>query len=157
MGFFQPSDFNCLDNTLNRRIYRLAEVQDRLLKVGFDVVRFKDDDDLSHLWQVQNTDDGDVIVAMYEDTPADLTVESKWKAVPQKTAGLLHIYYRGEPIHRVKTASLGIQAEDVDWVCTRIGKRLEKEASFRESLLGTLPPGEKAALMSKYPELRQDQ
>ena len=44
-------DYGNLDSFLYKKAYKYREVQDRLERVAFDVVRFKDDDNLSHLWQ----------------------------------------------------------------------------------------------------------
>ena len=57
-------DYNSLESELTPRpqYFRYDDVKDRLRKVAFDVVRFKDGDDISGLWQIQQTDEGEVIL-----------------------------------------------------------------------------------------------
>ena len=44
-----------------KKAYKFNDVKDRLIKVAFDVVKFKDSDNIDGLWQVQSSDDGEVI------------------------------------------------------------------------------------------------
>jgi hypothetical protein len=71
-------DYSDLANKIVKRAYRLSDVKDQLETVAFDIVRFKDADKGAELWQVQSADDGDYIVALYDDTS---------EAELEKTAG----------------------------------------------------------------------
>ena len=62
-------DYFELDKKTSNKIYKLADVKDQIEVVGFDIVRFRDNDRGAELWQVQSADDGDYIVALYEDEP----------------------------------------------------------------------------------------
>ena len=64
-------NYSSLENTIYKKAYRLEDVKDRIERVAFDVVRFKDDDNGANLWQVQSSDDGDYIVSIYEPDPEE--------------------------------------------------------------------------------------
>ena len=59
-------DYNQIADIINKRKYALEDVKDKIVKVAFDIVRFKDSD-LNQLWQIHHTDDGDYITALYDE------------------------------------------------------------------------------------------
>ena len=73
-------DVDSLENKLQKKTaYRLEDVKDKVRKVAFDVVRFVDNDaTIDGLWQIQKHDDGEYIVAMYEDKPMAPVEKMSW-------------------------------------------------------------------------------
>lgn len=146
------SDYQKLDNTINKKqIFYVKDISDKIEKVAFDVVRFKDEDDLSKLWVIQPSAEGDVIVALYDD--GELEARS-WKAIPDKQANI-NVFYKGEPVRKVVLASLGVPSEEVGVVCRTLTSKLNKDASMRKAFLLDLPVNERHELVNKYPELKE--
>lgn len=147
------SEFASLEKVVNKKkSYVLSDVENKIEKVAFDVVRFKDDD-LSHLWQIQKSDDGtEVIVAMYDEP--ELTVESKkeWAAIPDKAANI-HVFYKGEAIY--KLAAGMFNASDVDLVCRTLTSSLSSDSTFVNALVQELSPVSRDLVLQKYPELKE--
>jgi hypothetical protein len=146
------SEFASLEKVVNKKkSYILSDVESKIEKVAFDVVRFKDDD-LSHLWQIQKSSDGtEIIVAMYDEP--ELTVESKkeWAAIPDKSANI-HVFYKGEAIY--KLASGMFNASDVDIVCRTLTSSLSSDRAFVNALVQELSPVSRDLVLQKYPELK---
>lgn len=153
-----PVDYSHLDNSLNpKKVYRLADVKDRIRKVAFDVVRFVDSENIDGLWQIQECDDGEYIVATYdgEDVQTEKT-SSDWTVMSDKTGENLSVFYKDIPVKKVATASCGIPKEEAYLVCTYLPQKLASNTTLRSGLLNELSADEKAELLSKYPELNDD-
>jgi ribosomal subunit interface protein len=139
LGYYMDKfsiDFNAVERDLNQtKIYRLADVQDRLERVAFDVVRFRDDDDSTKLWQIQDTVDGKVIVAIYNnDKPEELKSESEWQVIPDKQANI-HVFKNGEPLVRVAAQDLGIPDDEVTVLARWLPEKLASDPEIREIIL----------------------
>lgn len=145
-------DYSNLNNKINKRVYKLSDVKDKIEKVAFDVVRFSDDDSGANLWQVQSADDGEYIVAKYQD---DISVEktSAWSVSVIKTAGEIEISYKGDPIVRLASSKLGIPNTELNKVKNYLPSKLAENKKLVKSLLKELPETAKNAVLSKYPEL----
>jgi hypothetical protein len=138
-----------------RKAYRFKDVKDRLVKVAFDIVRFRDTDNIDGLWQIQATDDGEVIVAMYEQAPEKLEAKaSNWAAVADKT-GSVNVFYKDEPIMRFASAKIGIPADGIPLLVESLPEKLEKNASLRKAMLNEISPEERKDILAKYPELNK--
>jgi hypothetical protein len=75
-------DFEKLETQLLKKSYRLADVKDQLETVAFDIVRFKNTDKSTALWQVQSAEDGDYIISLYEDAEDNKKTASQgWEVV----------------------------------------------------------------------------
>lgn len=136
--------------------YKYADVKDRLVKVAFDVVRFMDADNIDGLWQIQETDDGEVIVAMYDESSAQDKPTEKtagWSAMPDR-AGNVNVFYHETPVAKVSLASLGMTDEDPGSVGKTLSEKLALNSSLRVSFLGTLSREDREALFRAYPELK---
>jgi hypothetical protein len=128
-------DYGIIAKGLNkRRVFKLSEVADRIEKVAFDVVRFKDDDDTTKLWQIQDTPDGKVIVAIYKDDDDAIKSESEWQALPDKHANV-NIYRNGEPIVRLAAADFGIPKEEISLLCRWLPKKIAEDKRMQEYLI----------------------
>ena len=145
-------DYSRLETKLTKKAYRLADVKDQLETVAFDIVRFKDGDKGAALWQIQNAEDGDYIVTLYEDD-SDKTSSAGWDVVLSKTAKVLNFFYKGESIAKVSTKLLGIPDSELDSVERYLPEKLATNKKLVSALLGQLGESAKITVLSKYPEL----
>ena len=141
---FTDSDYVKLAEVINKKkSYVLSDVKDKIEKVAFDVVRFKDDD-LSHLWQVQKADDGtDIIVAMYEADESlisegnefsanhisNASLEKIWNAIPDTQANI-HVFYKGEAIHKFASSKILPECSDLNLICRTLVSSLSFDNEF---------------------------
>ncbi len=150
-------DFTDLNKKFSaKKVHKLSDVQHLLVKVAFDVVRFRENEDTAQLWRIEESVDGPVIVAMYDqaDSPAMLvqaSAESDWQVIADGETGA-NIVYKGEAIKRVTAASVGI--DDVHLLCRWLPAKLSSDESFRNSLIKDMSLESRKLLLSKYPELR---
>ncbi len=152
-------DYESLDKVINRpKTYRYEDVKDRLIRVAYDIVRFQSpEEDIDSLWQVQATDDGEVIVAMYDDKckTAEASVrDTSWNVVADAQNNM-HIFYKDSPITRIASSQIGIESEDMPSFCQDISNKLGSDKDFRTSLLSDLSASDRVELFRKYPELTQ--
>ncbi len=146
-------DYDQMNNKLSaKKAYKYNDVKDHLIKVAFDVVKFKDSNDIDGLWQIQSADDGEIIVALYEE-PTQLEAKSSWSAIPDKTASYVHLFYKNEPITKVAMDSLGINKEELPVFIESLPKILAENASVRSAMLTELTKEDSSNLIKKYPEL----
>ena len=147
-------NYKNLENKIYKRAYKLSEVSDRIEKVAFDVVRFNDDDDASRLWQIQSADDGDYIVALYDEAEeAQKKTAITWEVSLNKTASVVEIYYKGDPIVKVAASKLGIPSNEISMVSSYLPKKLAESKRLVMSLLSETDEATKAEILKKYPEL----
>lgn len=148
-------DYSSLEEKLTtKKVYKLNEVQHRLKKVAFDVVRFFDSDNIDGLWQIQRCDDGEYIVAMYEEEPS-IKTSADWSVISDKSGNNINIFYKNEPVKKVSLASLGMTTEDSSVVCSFLPKKLASDKNLVSSLLNDLSSQEKNNLLERYPELNK--
>lgn len=145
-------DYSGLENKVYKKAYRLADVKDQLETVAFDIVRFKDNDKGADLWQVQSADDGDFIVAMYSSDDEEKTA-ALWDVTVSKTAGDLHVSYKGDPLVRVAASKLGIPRTELHKIPDYLPSKLAENKKLVKALLNELPASAKNEVLKKYPEL----
>jgi ribosomal protein L10 len=145
-------DYDKLDATLSKKAYRLSDVQNRLETVAFDIVRFKDSDESSKLWQIQSADDGEYIVTMYDEDLEKKTAGA-WEVALSKTANILQVYYKGDPIVKVATSKLGIPEAELTNVERYLPAKLASNKKLVQALLAELNEPTKKLVFNKYPEL----
>lgn len=145
-------DYSGLDNIIYKKAYKLSDVKDQIERVAFDVVRFKDNDKGADLWQIQSADDGDYIVAIYEQDE-EAKVADAWNVSLNKISGDLQISYRGDPIVRLASSKLGIAYEELNKIEKYLPKKLAENKKLVKALLNELNESTKKEVLSKYPEL----
>lgn len=145
-------NYSSLETKIYKKAYRLADVQDQLETVAFDVVRFKDGDKGADLWQVQSADDGDYIVSLYQSDEEEKTA-ALWEVAIMRTAGELQVSYKGDPIVRVASARLGIPRSELHKVPDYLPSKLAKNKKLVKALLNEMPVSAKNEVLKKYPEL----
>lgn len=148
-------DYKELDFRLTKKAYKLSDVADKVEKVAFDVVKFKDGD-FSHLWQVNKADDGnEYIVALYnEEEQIEKTASvrnTNWSVLKDREN--IHIVYKNEPIAKFAASYLGIKESDLDLVEEYLPNKLATNKSLVEKLLKSVGKIKKEELARKYPEL----
>lgn len=145
-------DYSKLEHKIYKKAYKLSDVQNRIEKVAFDIVKFKDGDAGANLWQIQSADDGDYIVALYQ--PEEEKIASNdWEVAVNKTAGSLQISYKGDPLVRVASNKLGIPASQLEKVEEYLPSKLAENKKLVRALLNELSPAVKSEVLNKYPEL----
>lgn len=155
MGDMMPKseiDYSGLAAQITKKAYKLSDVKDQLETVAFDIVRFKDADKGAELWEVQSADDGDYIVALYPEDENTKTA-ADWSVVITKTAGLLQVAYKGDPLVRVACTKLGIPHEELCKVPQYLPEKLASNKKLVKALLNELTAEAKQQVYKKYPEL----
>jgi len=145
-------NYSDLEKAIYKKAYRLQDVQDRIERVAFDVVRFNDDDNGAKLWQIQSADDGDYIVSIYEPDPNEKIVNS-WSVSINKISGDMQISYKGDPLVRLAYNKLGIPRSELSKVEQYLPQKLANNKKLVTSLLNELSESAKKEVLSKYPEL----
>jgi hypothetical protein len=145
-------DYTKLENKLVKRAYNLSDVKDRLETVAFDIVRFKDADKGAELWQVQSADDGNYIVALYQEEEQEKTA-SYWDVMINKTAAILQVSYKGDPIIKMAASKLGVPSDEIELIPNYLPAKLAENKKLVKALLNQLSPASKQAVLNKYPEL----
>jgi hypothetical protein len=152
-------NYQNLDEELNRpKFYRYSDVKDRLIKVAFDVVRFRESDNIDGLWQIQQTDDGEVIVATYDEGPDEVSKQSSvshWAARANKVGNAVTLFYKNEPITKIALSQLGIDSGDAGLVCSYLPQKLATDRGIKTKLLNELSDHERQELFTKFPELNE--
>jgi hypothetical protein len=151
-------DYSTLEKDLEKpKSYRYEDVKDKIIRVAYDIVRFQGpEEDIDSLWQIQATDDGDVIVAMYdegESKVAEASVKSgAWNVVADAN-NTLHIFYKEHQIKRIASREVGLSSDDIPMFCQDIGQKLNSDQEFRQNLIAELSATQRTELFSQYPEL----
>jgi hypothetical protein len=160
MPKFGAIDYSDLDVQLDKHLvkqasYKVADVKDQLETVSWDIVRFKDNDKGAELWQVQSADDGDYIVALYdEDEEATVkTASANWSVLATKT-GHLQISYKGDPLVRLSSAQLGIPVAELKQAEKYLPEKLATNPKLVKTLLKELPAVAQQEVSKRYPELK---
>jgi hypothetical protein len=135
-----------------KKAYKLSDVKDQIETVAFDVVRFKDGDKAAQLWEVQSADDGDYIVALYDEEDTTKTAND-WSVAITKTAGLLQVSYKGDPLVRLPFTKLGIPRDQLGKVPQYLPEKLTSNKKLVKALLNELSAEAKEEVFKKYPEL----
>jgi hypothetical protein len=134
--------------------HKVADVKDQLETVAFDIVRFKDSDNGANLWQIQSSDDGDYIVALYdEEDPTIKTASAHWGVLATQT-GHLQISYKGDPLVRLSSAQLGIPAAELKQAEKYLPEKLATNPKLVKSLLKELSLVAQQEVSKRYPELK---
>jgi len=145
-------DYSGLANQFTKKAYRLSDVKDQLETIAFDIVRFKDGDKGAELWQVQSADDGDYIVALY-DEEEEKTASSHWSVLVTKNGSDLQISYKGDPLVRMSSAKLGIPSTELHQAEKYLPEKLATNKKLVKALLSELNDAARQEVSKRYPEL----
>ncbi len=147
-------DLEIVANSLTKKVFKLSEVKDKLVKVAFDIVKFADNSD--QLWQIQQADDGEFIVALYSDetenTEKTATASSShWKVILKNQE--MNIFYKDDFIHKVAANTLGFETNDLQLAKQYLPAKLNQDSSFVKALMKEVDEHTYKQLIAKYPEL----
>lgn len=154
-------DYNNLEKSLSKKLsYKLSDVQGRIEKVAFDVVRFVDSQNIDDLWQIQSCDDGEYIVAMYDDdealkAEASVNPSSLWKVASSNATGQVSIFYKDHPLAHFNSSDFGIPKNEASLMNRYLPSKLASSPSFVRKTLGSLSDLQQSEIYSKFPELLQ--
>jgi hypothetical protein len=152
-------DFDHLNQTLlpQKRAYRLADVEDRIERVAYDLVRFRDNADTDQLWKIEEGTDGPFIVALYGEDGGLKTSESSekkdWEAIPDKKA--MHVFYKGEPLVSLSSEELGIPIEEFGVLRRWLPRKLAADQGLQKALLSKVASAGRELIAQRFPELRR--
>ena len=149
-------DYSNLEHSVDKKTYPLKDVQNKVVKVAFDVVKFLDGD-TEKLWQIQSGDDGDYIVALYSSDEenqiktASLNIQAEkemWEVEVLEPKKTVHFFQNGELVATKSFSALGF-------------KEVDDVPAFKKALLKLLKNNEKFVNeikshkkhLKKYPEL----
>jgi hypothetical protein len=155
MGDTMPKfsiDYSNLASSITKKAYRLSDVKDQLETVAFDVVRFKDGDKGAELWEIQSADDGDYIVALYDDE-TEKTASNPWGVLVTKNGNDLQISYKGDPLVRLASSKLGIPSTELHKAEQYLPEKLATNKKLVKALLGELSEAARHEVSKRYPEL----
>lgn len=144
-------DLDNVESVVSKRSYKLSDVQDKLVKVAFDVVRFKDGA-ADELWQIQSADDGDYIIALYDEEEKVATASLQPWSVVIKNADL-HVFYKQEHLCKVASTQLGFQESDLSLAKQYLPSKLASNKNLVKALLNSVDQDTQKSILSKYPEL----
>ena len=146
-------DFNRLAEKVRpHQFYRLADVEHRIERVAYDLVRFRDNEDMDQLWKIEDSSDGPVIVALYSnDNTETEKVSSDWEAVSDKRA--MHIYYKGEPLVSLSSEQLGIPANEFGTVRRWLPKKLAEDEEVQKAIFQKVASPVRKVIVQRFPEL----
>lgn len=149
-------DYNSLSSSvkyIDKEVFKLSDVKSRIERFAFDIVKFKDGTS-DELWQIQNSDDGDYIVAKYEidELKEASKEENKWDVIINASQEI-NVFYNKYPITKIAAAQLGILAEDLNTVKNFLPNKLATDKNFVKSFLNSLEETSKSSLLKLYPEL----
>ena len=144
------------EKLLPKNAYRLADVEHLIEKVGYDLVRFRDNQDTDQLWKIQEGADGPVIVALYGNdgnlfSESDVQPKNDWEAVPDKTA--MHIYYKGEPLVILSAQEMGIPSEELGIARRWLPAKLAGDEDLQQALLSKVATNVRKLIAQRFPEL----
>lgn len=146
-------DYSKLEQNVYKNSYKLRDVKDQIEKVAFDIVRFKDGDKAAELWQVQSADDGDYIIALYNENTEETKVASQWDVSICKFSQTLQISYKGDPILKIASDKLGIPKSEIQLIPSYLPEKLAQNKKLVKQLLSEVPLATKQQILQKYPEL----
>jgi len=136
------------------KIYKLANVQDRVHKVGCGVVRFVDDNNKVGLWKIikDENDGAEYIAAMYDDESESI-VSNAWSIEKDKFSKTATIFYKGTPITNIVFAEVGIPGNEVETFLRHLPERLAKNKMVVQTMLKSISSEYKENLIKQFPEM----
>jgi hypothetical protein len=144
-------DKNLYRDVLHRRAYKVSEVEDKIEKIAADIVKFKDDDNEAHLWEIQSSDDGDYIVALYDTQEIEKKADyNPWKVVVDEKSKIIDVYYENDFVKRFASNELPIPESEFGFAKKYFAKSLATNKTLSSALIKSLPTGIKSKLAAKY-------
>jgi len=140
-------DYNELTKFSDKRL-DYNKVKHKLVKVAFDLYKLEDDK-AARLWEVNKYDDGNYIVALYEDSLESMEKTSSWEVEINKTANNVNFYYKGDYVTKLSEKELGLSIKEA----SILPEKLSSNKNLVSILLKKADAKTRNNLVSKYPEL----
>jgi len=136
------------------KIYKLADVQDNIEKIGCDLVRFVDENNKVGLWKIirDEKDDSEYIVSMYDEESENI-ISNSWSIEKDKFNKTATIYYKTTPITNIIFSELGIPEMKVDSFLKNLPERISKNKEVVYAMLNNVDVAYKKDLIKQYPEI----
>lgn len=130
-------DFEKLGEEFNK--VPLKGNEHRLIRVAFDLFRFKDGNP-EELWQVQSSDDGEFLVRTYAlPEEEEKKIAASWSVELDKKEENLTIAYQNIPILRLAAKNYGLEdSNDVRLFQRTIYTKINTDNEFANELIATL-------------------
>jgi hypothetical protein len=139
-----------VESVVSKKSYKLSDVKDKIVKIAFDVVKFRDAPD-DELWQIQSSDDGDYIIALYDEEKIVTASFQPWSVIVKNAD--LHVFYKKEHLCKIAASQLGMQDKDLLLVKQYLPKKLASNKDLVQSLLKSIDRDTQKSILVKYPEL----
>lgn len=153
-----PVDLTPVADTLSKKRYKFDQVSHKFEKVAFDVYRIKNAASMDELWQVQSADDGDYIVALYNDEEESVekvaktaSLNTPWSVLSKEAE--LHIFYKNDHFLKLAASQFGFKDTDVTLAIRYLPQKLAENKNLVKALLKDIDPDTLKHLLVKYPEL----
>jgi len=145
-------DLDQVARNMSKRAFKFADVQDKFERVAFDIFR-KKDGNAEELWQVQNADDGDYIVALYNDEEEKIATASvpAWSVIVKNAD--FHIFYKQDYLCKVAASQLGFENTDIELAQRYLPSKLASNKNLVKALFNTVNNETRKEWLAKYPEL----
>jgi hypothetical protein len=103
---------------------------------------------------VQSADDGDYIVALYDEEP-ETTVKkaTAWSVMATKNGSDLQISYKGDPLVKMSSRKLGIPRSELHRAEQYLPEKLASNKKLVKALLNELSDMARQEVSKRYPEL----
>ena len=144
-------NYKDLDEKINIKSFPYKQVQHKLKKVAFDVVKFNDDA-IDGLWKIEKSPDGEIIVALYDASFHKEAATNDWQIAADYSKNELSFIYKNEPIAKISMLDIGIEPKNIDNILSWLPNRISKNSNLRKYILKFA----NFELSNKFPELYED-
>jgi hypothetical protein len=140
--------------------FRYSDVQHKLQKVAFDVVRFIDGSDIEGLWRIQKDEQGEYIVATYDaeqkiEKSAQEKINSWSTSIDRQDQ--VHVFYKNKEVKKISASDLNLPNTASRTIAKTLETKLASDNSFVRKFVSTLDIATRTNLFSSYPELKEIQ
>jgi uncharacterized membrane protein len=137
--------------------FRYSDVQHKLQKVAFDVVRFIDGSDIEGLWRIQKDEQGEYIVATYD---AEQKIEkSATEKQPDWFTSIdrqdyVHVFYKNKEVKKISAKDLNLPQTASRTIAKTLQTKLASDNLFVQKFISSLDISTRSNLLTSYPELK---
>jgi len=136
------------------KIYKLADVEDRIERIGCGVVRFMDEKNKTGLWQINQDHDGnEYIAAMYDDVGSEEVVKNSWSVEPDRLNKTATIFYKNTPLKSIASAELNLGENEWKEFISHLPERLASSKNVVSIVLKSLDETYRDSILKEHPEL----
>lgn len=147
-------DWDNLSKSINKTDKVAFETNRGLFtKIAFDVFQFNASPTES-LWKLEEDENGkQFLVAMYDDSNAEIITQGNWNALPDKTAQNITLFYKDTPLQRFASKDFGFDQDTAGIFQRILIEKLSSDQAFRLKFLNSQNEEMRAQLLVKFPEL----